>query len=363
MTGAPDAATSALSTTVDKAADAGHAAIAATQPVVDTVTDATSAVANTIQPVTDSLEAAAQPVIDATARTADAVATTADPVVQTVASAGQPVVQTIDAAAQPVVHATAEAAGTLAAAAQPLGDAAAAVTQPAVQTLANAAQPFVDTGGHVAATVEPLAQTLGASAHSLTAALGDVSQQFGEAAATHPAVEGTAHAGTVIAAGIDSGATAAASAAGSGGMPVDLPPLDPTTLRYLGLAGLVVLTMQAAVRWTNAAGGCVVPSLALRQFRLLPCMAVGSIERLAHTALAVGAGPSSAGTAGQSASRSRLPRAGSRTEPSSGNRATARDGSSSGAIQAVQIVLLTALILVNVILVAIRDTVRRNNGA
>jgi hypothetical protein len=29
----------------------------------------------------------------------------------------------------------------------------------------------------------------------------------------------------------------------------------------------------------------------------------------------------------------------------------------------VQIVLLTALILVNVILVAIRDTVRRNNGA
>jgi hypothetical protein len=93
-------------------------------------------------------------------------------------------------------------------------------------------------------------------------------------------------------------------------------------------------------------------------------MAVGSIERLAHTALAVGAGPSFAGTAGQSASRSRLPRAGSRTEPSSGNRATAApDASSSGAIQAVQIVLLTALILVNVILVAIRDTVRRNNGA
>jgi hypothetical protein len=184
------------------------------------------------------------------------------------------------------------------------------------------------------------------------------------AASTHHAFEGSAHAGPLMATGIDDAAATAASAAGSGGVDLSLPPLDPTYLRYVGLAGLVGLTMQAAARWVEAAGGCGVPTrLALRQFRLLPCMAVGSVERMAHAALAVGSG-STSGTAGQTATRSRSPRGGSRSGSSPAARKTmAPSGPSSGATQVVEIVLVTALVLLNFVLLAIRDTFRRNNGA
>ena len=163
--------------------------------------------------------------------------------------------------------------------------------------------------------------------------------------------------------GID-GSAATASAAGSGGIDLGLPPLDPTYLRYVGLAGLVGLTMQAAARWAAAVGGCGVPTrLALRQFSLLPCLAVGSVERMAHAALAVGSG-STSGTAGQTTTRGRSPR-GPRAESFPADRTTMGPaGASSGAArQVVEIVLLTALVLLNFVLVAIRDTFRRNNGA
>ena len=198
-------------------------------------------------------------------------------------------------------------------------------------------------------------EAIGSMAHELASTL---------AASTHPAVEGTAHAGGLMSTGIDGSAASAASAAGSGGIDLSLPILDPTYLRYVGLAGLVGLTMQSAARWAEAAGGCGVPTrLALRQFRLLPCVAIGSVERVAHAALAVGAG-STSGTAGQTSTRSRSPRGGSRSESFPAARTTmAPSRPSSGATQVVEIVLVTALVLLNFVLLAIRDTFRRNNGA
>jgi hypothetical protein len=41
----------------------------------------------------------------------------------------------------------------------------------------------------------------------------------------------------------------------------------------------------------------------------------------------------------------------------------AHTGSGSGATQIVEVVLVTALVLLNFVLLAIRDTFRRNNGA
>jgi hypothetical protein len=170
--------------------------------------------------------------------------------------------------------------------------------------------------------------------------------------------------GAVIAGGIDGSAATAASTAGSGGIHLSVPSLDPTYLRYVGLAGLMGLMIQSAARWAEAAGGCGVPTrLALRQFRLLPCMAVGSVERMAHAALAVGSG-STSGTAGHSATRSRSVRGGSRAQAApAGSGTVAHTGSGSGATQIVEVVLVTALVLLNFVLLAIRDTFRRNNGA
>jgi hypothetical protein len=149
--------------------------------------------------------------------------------------------------------------------------------------------------------------------------------------------------------------------AGSGGFDLALPPLDPIYLRYVGLAGLVGLTMQAAARWATAVGGCGAPTrLALRQFSLLPCVAVGSVERMAHAALAVG---STSGTAGQTRTRDRSPR-GSRAKSLPVGRTTMGPGrAGSAASQMVEIVILTTLVLLNFVLIAIRDTFRRNNGA
>jgi hypothetical protein len=183
-------------------------------------------------------------------------------------------------------------------------------------------------------------------------------------ASTHPGVEGVGHAGALLTTGVDGTAATAATAAGSGGFDLGLPPLDPTYLRYVGLAGLVGLTMQTAARWASAVGGCGVPTrLALRQFSLLPCAAVGSVERMAHAALAVGSG-STSGTAGQTTTSDRSPRRSRAAKSFPGRTTMGPAGAGSAAArQVVEIVILTALVLLNFVLIAIRDTFRRNNGA
>jgi hypothetical protein len=346
-------------------ADPGHAAsVIATQPVSETVTHAASDLAASLQPLTDPLATAVQPAIDATARTADLAATNADPVLQALSTADDPVAQTIAAATQPALHATAEGAGVVTGAAQPLVDAAAAT--PPLTGFGDPGQPFdaaAATTGIAPAGPQALAdgmetagagnEAIGSMPHELSSAL---------AASAHPAVDGSAHAGPALATGIDDTAATAVSAAGSGGLHLSLPPLDPTYLRYVGLAGLVGLTLQAAARWAEAAGGCGVPTrLALRQFRLLPCMAVGSVERMAHAALAVGSG-STSDTAGQTMTRSTSPH-GSRAESPADRRTMGPGRLGSAATQVLEIVMLTALVLLNLVLVAIRDTFRRNNGA
>jgi hypothetical protein len=364
-TGSLDTLASALGATADTAADPGQAAaVITTQPVVDIVNHAASSLAS-VQPVSDSLATVAQPAIDTAARTTDVAATNADPVMQAVSTAVQPVVQNIDAA-QPAVHATAEAVGPVAAVAQAIG-APAATTSPL--TLGGVGQPFGDpagpAGGVVPAGAQSLADGMGA-AGSGNDAIGSMPHDLASAlaASTHPAVEGTAHAGALIGTGIDGSAATAASAAGSGGIDLSLPPLDPTYLRYVGLAGLMGLMIQSAARWAEAAGGCGVPTrLALRQFRLLPCMAVGSVERMAHAALAVGSG-STSGTAGHAATRSRSVRRALRPQASPAGRGTlVPTGSGPGATKIVEAVVLTALVLLNFVLFALRDTFRRNNGA
>jgi hypothetical protein len=366
-TGPLDTLAPALGATADTAADPSQAAAAiTTQPVVDTVNHAASSLAS-VQPVSDSLATVAQPAIDTAARTTDVAATTADPVMQAVSTAVQPVVQTIDAA-QPAVHATAEAVGPVATVAQAIGDAPAATASP-LTTLGGVGQPFGDpagpAGGVVPAGAPSLADGMGAAGPG-NDAIGSMPHEVASAlaASTHPAVEGTAHAGALMGTGIDGSAATAASAAGSGGLHQSVPPLDPTYLRYVGLAGLMGLMIQSAARWAEAAGGCGVPTrLALRQFRLLPCMAVGSVERMAHAALAVGSG-STSGTAGHSATRSRSVRRALRPQASPAGRGTlVPTGSGSGATKIVEAVVLTALVLLNFVLFAIRDTFRRNNGA
>jgi hypothetical protein len=325
-------------------ADPGHAAsVVATQPVSESVTHA------------------------ATARIADVAATNADPVMQAVSTADDPIAQTIAAATQPAVHATAEGAGVVAGAAQPFVDVAAATTPP-LTGLGDLGQPFdaaAAATGIAPAGAQSLADGMGTASFG-NEAIGSMPHELASAlaASTHPAVDGSAHAGPVLTTGIDDTAATAVSAAGSGDVHLSLPPLDPTYLRYVGLAGLVGLTMQAAARWAQAAGGCGVPTrLALRQFRLLPCMAVGSVERMAHAALAVGSGSGSAsGTAGQTTTRSTSPR-GSRAESPADRRTMGPGRPGSAATQVVEIVVLTALVLLNLVLVAIRDTFRRNNGA
>jgi len=190
-------------------------------------------------------------------------------------------------------------------------------------------------------------EAIGSIQHELVSAL---------TASTHPGVEGVAHAGTLMSTGIDGTSATAASVAGSGGFDLSLPPLDPTYLRYVGLAGLVGLTMQAAARWATAVGGCGAPTrLALRHFSLLPCVAIGSVERMTHAALAVGSG-STSGTAGQTTTRDRSFPAGPTTMGPAG-------AGSAAARQVVEIVILSVLVLLNFVLIAIRDTFRRNNGA
>jgi hypothetical protein len=77
----------------------------------------------------------------------------------------------------------------------------------------------------------------------------------------------------------------------------------------------------------------------------------------------VGSG-STSGTAGQTTTRGRSPR-GSRARSLPADRATMgpSGASSAAARQMVEIVILTALVLLNFVLIAIRDTFRRNNGA
>jgi hypothetical protein len=388
-------------------ADAGDAVVAAIQPTVDALGHVTGAAATTAQPVTDTLDAAAQPVVDATAQAAGAIAGTAQPLVDTVANAAQPVAQTLEAAAQPVVDATAQAAGAIAGTAQPLVDTVANAAQPVVQTLEAAAQPIADATAQAAAGAQPLVEAAAGAAQPVMTPVGDATQRVADqtaqasgavaaaaqrlvetianadswtapiGATTHqlastvgavaqPALEGSAHAGTVVASTVESGADAAVSAVGSGGLDFDLPPLDPAYLRYLGLAGAISLTMQAAARWANAAGGCGVPTrLALRQFRLLPCVAFSSAERLTNAGLAV---TSAAGTMSGWGGRSVSPtpaQAGRATNGAPGldGATAAQPGSSSGAIHMAQILLLTALVALNGVLLAIRNAVRRKHGA
>jgi len=403
VTDAHDAVTSAVGTAADSLADAGDAVVAAIQPTVDALGHVTGAAATTAQPVTDTLDAAAQPVVDTTAQAAGAIAGTAQPLVDAVANAGQPVVQTLDAAAQLTADATAQAA----AAAQPLVEAAAGATEPVVESVEVTAQPLLDVGSHVATTVETVAQTVAAAAQPVMTTVGDATQRVADqtaqasgavaaaaqrlvdtianadsltapigatthqlastvGAAAQPALEGSAHAGTVVASTVESGAGAAVSAVGSGGLDFDLPPLDPAYLRYLGLAGAISLTMQAAARWANAAGGCGIPTrLALRQFRLLPCVAFSSAERLTNAALAVTSAPGTiSGWGGRSVSPTPAP-AGRATNGAPGldGATAAQPGSSSGAIHMAQILLLTALVALNGLLLAIRNAVRREHGA
>jgi len=365
-TGYLDAVASTLRATADTAADPGlAAAVGTTQPFVDNV-DHVASPLGSVQPVSDSFATVAQPAIDATARTTDVAATTADPVMHALSTAVQPVVQSIDAA-QPAVHATADAVGPVAAVAQTIGDGTAATTS-RLTPLGSVGQPFGDAAapgtGIVPVETHSLADGMGI-AGSGNEAISSMPHDFSSALAssTHPAIEGTAHAGVLMGPGIDGSAATAASAAGSGGIHLSVPPLDPTYLRYVGLAGLVGLTMQAAARWAEAAGGCGVPTrLALRQFRLLPCMAVGSVERMAHAALAVGSG-STSGTAGHAATLSRPFRGAPRPQASPAGRGTVvPTGSGSGAMMLVETVVLTALVLLNFVLLAIRNTFRRHNG-
>jgi hypothetical protein len=289
-------------------------------------------------------------------------------VLQAVSTAGQPLAQTIDPVGHTAVQAAADGAGLVTDAAQPFSDASTAATTPPLTTLGDVVNPFGDAAAPIGmAPVGPqsLADGMG-TAGSGDEAIASIPHELTSAltASTHAGVEGVAHTGALMTTGLDGNAATAATTAGSGGFDLGLPALDPTYLRYVGLAGLVGLTMQAAARWATAVGGCGVPTrLALRQFSLLPCVAVGSVERMAHTALAVGSG-SSSGTAGQATTRDGSPR-GSRAKSFPADRATMgpAGASSAAARQLVEIVILTALVLLNFVLIAIRDTFRRNNGA
>jgi hypothetical protein len=83
---------------------------------------------------------------------------------------------------------------------------------------------------------------------------------------------------------------------------------------------------------------------------------------MAQAALAVGSG-STSGTAGHAATLSRPFRGAPRPQASAGRGTVVPTGSGSGATMVVETVVLTALVLLNFVLLAIRDTFRRNNGA
>jgi hypothetical protein len=313
-----------------------------------------------------TIDAAAQPITDATAQAAGAVATAAQPLVDAAAEASQSVVQTLDVTAQPLVDVGSHVAAT----AEPLAQTVADATQPGMTTVGHATEPLADptaqAAGAVAAAAQRVVDTLTNPDH-LTAPIGATAHQLASSVGTaaQPALEAGAHAGTVVGATVDSGADAAISAAGSGGgLHLDLPPLDPAYLRYVGLAGVLGLTMQAAARWANAAGGCGLPTrLALRQFRLLPCLAFSSAEGLTDTVLAVASVPKTiSGTAGQSVNRTGSAQGAATHRTKGPSRAEAEPGSSSGAVRLAQILLMTGLVALNIVLLAIRERFRRNNG-
>jgi hypothetical protein len=150
-------------------------------------------------------------------------------------------------------------------------------------------------------------------------------------------------------------------ALGTTGPHIDLPPLDPMLLRYVGLAGFVALTLQAVARWTSAASSCGVPTpLALRNFRLLPYLAVSSGERVASAAIAMATGKPS-GLAGRSAMRTGAGRT-TATEPRRPSTKVAGvTGSRSAAGHMLEIMVLALLVAFNVVLLSVRDVFRREN--
>jgi hypothetical protein len=180
-------------------------------------------------------------------------------------------------------------------------------------------------------------------------------------ASAQPLLDSTAHTGVAMGTTIQPGAEAGIPALGTSGPHIDLPPLDPMLLRYVGLAGFIALTLQAAARWTNAVSSCGIPTrLALRNFRLLPCLAVSSGERVATAALAVASGRPS-GLAGRSASRSgsgtRSASAPTRRSPKVAGASVSR----SSAGQILEVMVLAVLVVVNVVLFSVRDVFRRED--
>jgi hypothetical protein len=180
-------------------------------------------------------------------------------------------------------------------------------------------------------------------------------------ASAQPLLDSTAHTGVAMGTTIQPGAEAGIPALGTSGPHLDLPPLDPMLLRYVGLAGFIALTLQAAARWTNAVSSCGIPTrLALRNFRLLPCLAVSSGERVATAALAVASGRPS-GLAGRSASRSgsgtRSASAPTRRSPKVAGASVSR----SSAGQILEVMVLAVLVVVNVVLFSVRDVFRRED--
>jgi hypothetical protein len=177
-------------------------------------------------------------------------------------------------------------------------------------------------------------------------------------AATQPALEGT-HTGLAIGTTIQGGGDPAMPALSGGGTHIDLPPLDPMLLRYVGLAGFLALSLQAAARWTNAVSSCGVPTpLALRNFRLLPCLVVSSGERLADATVSlVSRTPS--GPPARSVLHSGFGRRSASPEARSHGEAARTPASRSGASQLFEVVVLAALLAVNFVLISLRDVLRR----
>src|SRR5207249_5512198 len=234
------------------------------------------------------------------------------------------------------------------------GGAAGAVAGNATQALASGTNPAADAG---ASTASHLTEPVTGSG-SLPAAIDATAHQFASASAM---LDGTAHTGVAIGTTIQPDGDAGIPALSAGGPHIDVPPLDPMLLRYVGLAGLFALTLQAAARWTTAVSSCGVPTrLALRNLRLLPCLAVSSGERVATAALAVATGKPS-GLAGRSAIRRGLGRHSATAPTRPTTKVAGSSGSRSGAGQMFEIMLLAVLVAINVVLISVRDVFRREN--
>jgi hypothetical protein len=206
------------------------------------------------------------------------------------------------------------------------------------------------------ASAAPLTETVGSGA--LPTAVDATAHQL---ASIQPMLDSTGHTGLAIGTTIQPSADAGIPALGTSPPHIDLPPLDPMLLRYVGLAGFIALMLQAAGRWTNAVSSCGVPTrLALRNFRLLPCLAVSSGERVATAALAVASGRPS-GLAGRSAIRSGsgTPSANAPTRRSP--KVAGASVSRSAAGQMFEVLVLAVLVAVNVVLLSVRDAFRREN--